>query len=220
MELAIHHEEMSQKPGLAAISNCLLQDLTKRFKKVKDVQTVDFDLLYVAATFLDPIDTNYYLPLNKAKKLIFKWGIKWCDLPSETGQSEEQPIEDKEPPKKHFKHLAAVIGRKKDFLAASTAGTNSKIEEENWGTKLNSTNWMKPLTQLIFGSLWKNTWLSSITYEILVIPVSSAPVKRVFSTSEESCMRKRNQLSGKNLEREVLFKKNKELLKDVLVNPN
>ena len=72
MELAIHHEEMSQKPGLAAISNCLLQDLTKRFKKVKDVQTVDFDLLYVAATFLDPIDTNYYLPLNKAKKLIFK----------------------------------------------------------------------------------------------------------------------------------------------------
>ena len=45
MELAMHHEEMGQKPCLAAISNCLLQDLTKRFKKVKDVQTVDFDLL-------------------------------------------------------------------------------------------------------------------------------------------------------------------------------
>ena len=53
-----------------------------------------------------------------------------------------------------------------------------------------------------------------------MIPVSSAPVERVFSTSEESCMRKHNQLSRKNLEREVLFKKNKELLKDVLVNPN
>ena len=49
---------------------------------------------------------------------------------------------------------------------------------------------MKPLTQLIFGSLWKNTLLSLIVYEILVIPVSSAPVERVFSTSEESCMRK------------------------------
>lgn len=189
MELAIHHEEMSQKPGSAAISNCLLQDLTKRFKKVKDVQTVDFDLLYVAATLLHPIDTNYYLLLNKAKKLILSEASKWCDLPSETGQIEEEPIEDKEPPKKRFKHLAAVIGRK-DFLAASAAGTNSKIEEENWGTKLSSTNWMKPLTQLIFGSLWKNTLLSLIVYEILVIPVSSAPVERVFSTSEESCMRK------------------------------
>ena len=29
MELAMHLEEMGQKPGLAAISNCLLQDLTK-----------------------------------------------------------------------------------------------------------------------------------------------------------------------------------------------
>ena len=43
----MHLEEKSQKPGLAAISNCLLQDLTKCFKKVKDVQTVDFDPLYV-----------------------------------------------------------------------------------------------------------------------------------------------------------------------------
>jgi len=32
MELSMHLEEMGRKPGLAAISNCLLQDLNKRFK--------------------------------------------------------------------------------------------------------------------------------------------------------------------------------------------
>ena len=51
-----------------------------------------FDLLYVAATFLDPIDTNYYLPLNKAKKWILSETVKGCDLPSDRGKIEEQPF--------------------------------------------------------------------------------------------------------------------------------
>ena len=112
-------------------------------------------------------------------------------LPSEP---EEQPVEDKEPSNKHFKHLAAVIARKKDFLAASAAGTNSKIEEEILRYQAEHTNWMKPFAQLIFGSLWKITFLllSSIAYDILVIPASSAPVERVFLTSGESCMGKCN----------------------------
>lgn len=131
MELAIHQEEMSQKPGLVAISDCLLQEWLSVLRRWRMFRQLIFDLLYVAATFLDPIDTNYYLPLNKAKKWIVSETLKWCDLPSETGQIEEQPVEDKEPPKKHFKHLATVIGRKY-FLAASAAGTNSKI----WGGEL------------------------------------------------------------------------------------
>jgi len=101
MELSMHLEEMSQKPGLAAISNCLLQDL-KWFKKVKDTQTVDFDPLYVAGTFLDP---RYKLLLaseqnEEAKNLILSETSKSSDLTAEPGQTEEQPVEDKEPPKK------------------------------------------------------------------------------------------------------------------------
>jgi len=99
----MHLEEMSQKPGLAAISNCLLQDL-KWFKKVKDTQTVDFDPLYVAGTFLDP---RYKLLLaseqnEEAKNLILSETSKSSDLTAEPGQTEEQPAENKEPPKKAF----------------------------------------------------------------------------------------------------------------------
>ena len=96
----MHLEEMGQKPGLAAISNCLLQDLTKRFKKVKDVQTVDFDQVHVAATFLDPRYKLLLTPeqIQEAKNLILSEASKSCDLPSEPGQIEEQPVEDKEPP--------------------------------------------------------------------------------------------------------------------------
>ena len=88
MELAIHHEEMSQKPGLVAISDCLLQEWLSVLRRWRMFRQLIFDLLYVAATFLDPIDTNYYLPLNKAKKWILSETLKWCDLPSETGQIE------------------------------------------------------------------------------------------------------------------------------------
>ena len=54
--------------------------------------------------------------------------------------------------------------------------------------------------------------ISSIALDILVIPASSAPVERVFSTAGESTIGKRNRLSDTNLEREVLLKKNKQFL--------
>jgi len=81
MELSMHLEKMGQKPGLAAISNCLLQDLNKRFKKVKDTLTVDFDPL----TILDP---RYKLLLaseqiGEAKNLILSETSKSSDLTAE-----------------------------------------------------------------------------------------------------------------------------------------
>ena len=54
--------------------------------------------------------------------------------------------------------------------------------------------------------------LSLIAHDILVIPASSAHVEIVFSMSGESCIGKRNRLSGKNPEQEVLLKRNKKLL--------
>lgn len=69
MELSMHSEEMGQKPDLAPTSICLLQDLNKWFKKVKDTQTVDFDPLYVAATFIDP--RYKLLLLNKLEAMNF-----------------------------------------------------------------------------------------------------------------------------------------------------
>lgn len=54
--------------------------------------------------------------------------------------------------------------------------------------------------------------LSAVAVDILAIPATSAPVERVFSTAGESTVGKRNRLSDKNLECEVLLRKNRHFL--------
>ena len=51
--------------------------------------------------------------------------------------------------------------------------------------------------------------IGSIACDILSVPVSTAPVERVFSTSGESTSGKHNRLTDYNLEREVLLRRNK-----------
>ena len=45
--------------------------------------------------------------------------------------------------------------------------------------------------------------------EILIVPASSAPVERIFSTGREATTGKRNRLTNWNLEREVFLRQNK-----------
>ena len=54
--------------------------------------------------------------------------------------------------------------------------------------------------------------LSSLSFDILSIPASSAPTERVFSTAGESTSSKRNRLADKNLERETLLHKSKDYI--------
>ena len=51
--------------------------------------------------------------------------------------------------------------------------------------------------------------LAPIALDLLVIPATSSPIERVFSTAGLVTSGKRNQLSAKRLEREVMIKKNK-----------
>lgn len=51
--------------------------------------------------------------------------------------------------------------------------------------------------------------IAPVAYDILCVPPSTAPIKRVFSRSGESTSGKRNRLTDYNLEREVLLRKNK-----------
>ena len=99
-----------------------------------------------------------------------------------------------------FKHLAAVIARKKDILTASATGSTSKYEILRYKAEQHKLD--NVIDPLEFWISVENqfTLLSMIASDVLVIPPSSAPVERVFSTSGESCMGKPNRLSGKNLE--------------------
>ena len=54
--------------------------------------------------------------------------------------------------------------------------------------------------------------LASLSIDLLVIPGSSAPIERTFSTAGESSGGRRNRLSDKNLEREVLLSKNSDYI--------
>ena len=54
--------------------------------------------------------------------------------------------------------------------------------------------------------------ISSVSFDILSILASSAPIKRVFSTAGESTIGKWNQLTDHNLEREILLKMNRHFL--------
>lgn len=54
--------------------------------------------------------------------------------------------------------------------------------------------------------------LSVVAVDLLIVPGSSAPVERTFSTAGDAASGKRNRLTDKNLEREVLIRKNKNYL--------
>ena len=54
--------------------------------------------------------------------------------------------------------------------------------------------------------------LSKVACDVLVIPASSTPIERTFSIAGNACIGKRNRLTDKNLEREVLIRSNKEYL--------
>ena len=55
--------------------------------------------------------------------------------------------------------------------------------------------------------------LSPIALDLLVIPATSTPIERVFSTAGLVTAGKRNRLGAKRVEREVLIKKNKKFLR-------
>ena len=54
--------------------------------------------------------------------------------------------------------------------------------------------------------------LSKVAVDVVVVPVLSAPIERVFSTAGETCIGRRNRLADANLEREVMLKQNKHYL--------
>ena len=51
--------------------------------------------------------------------------------------------------------------------------------------------------------------LAPFAMDFLCIPASTTPVERVFSTAGYACSGRRNRLIDANLEREVMFSKNK-----------
>ena len=172
----------------------------------------------MAGTFLDP---RYRLVLSSeqvqaAKKMI----VNAARGPTVTSSNskEEEEMEEligemQEPKQKRFKYLTTVIAKKKELLGTPKAGSD-KFDEEisRYQAEMHELDEADDPMDYWVSMECQFPSLSLLAYDILSIPASSSPVERVFPASGNSCLGKRNRLSGTNLEHEVLIKMNKHIL--------
>ena len=224
MDLTLHLEEFKSNPGVSEAAELLLTELKRRFRKYTDPGDLEHEPLFLVATALDP---RYKLLLNavqlgSAKKELFKRlkeAAKEKNGTSSTSDSEslsqDISITDRceEPPTKLFRHLDRILeARVKEGLRQTSSLPPGKAEVERYFQSVESAaEKVDPLTYWI-DQEDQYPLLSAVAVDILAIPATSAPVERVFSTAGESTVGKRNRLSDKNLECEVLLRKNRHFL--------
>lgn len=117
------------------------------------------------------------------------------------------------PSKKRFRILESVIQQRwQETLKKSTKRPPGQIELDHYLNTLESAKENADVLQYWVDLQLQYPLLSKLAVDILVIPASSAPVERVFSTAGDSCGGRRNRLTDANLEREVLIKRNNHYL--------
>ena len=220
MELNLHLEEQKCISELSGLASQLQSDLKRRFKKYTDPGDLDHESLFLVATMLDP---RYKVLLNRtqaesAKANILKL-LNQNEDESSSSSAASSPIhqdlveKDCEPPKKRFCHLTKI-------LEARLKEGSNKIKKSPLG-ELELAQYLQVTTSISVDMDPLEYWtsesktyplLSSLSFDILSIPASSAPIERVFSTAGESTSGKRNRLADRNLEREILLRKNKDYL--------
>lgn len=223
MDLNLHLDEMKRNSEVSAAATKLQSELKKRFRKYTDPSDTNFEHIFLLATSLDP---RYRLLLNPVQKSAAKdhllKEIKNGSGSPQTNSPQHQEAElhqtargdsDSEPPTKKFRHLNKVLQQKwKEGLQRISKHPPGQVEVTRYFEAVESlADGVDPL------EYWKSQnheypLISDVAVDILVIPATSAPVERVFSSAGESTTGKRNRLSDKNLEREILLKKNKYFL--------
>ena len=222
LELNCHLQEMQKRHGLCAISKVLQIEMHRRFDKYIDPSAADsFESLYVVATLLDP-DYTFVLSDNlieeatsTLKEIVADFVDKHVQQPVESnGATESQEEGLIEPPLKKFRHLSKIVSKQLQKKKGSIASSPAEKEVELFMQQRQNSN-PHPTDALDFWVKSEGLFptLSNVACDVLVIPASSAPVERTFSTAGDACIGKRNRLTNSNLEREVLIKRNKAYLK-------
>ena len=119
-----------------------------------------------------------------------------------------------EPAFKRFRYLSNVVSeklRQASSLPRSPQPIPAQEEIDKYQQETRLQEDVEPL-DFWMSNEHKYPILSAFAQDLLVIPASSAPVERVFSVSGYISCGRRNRLNDKNLEREVLLKKNKAYL--------
>ena len=197
------------------IAKKMLQELQERFKHTTDPTSDNFESLLVTTTFLNPAYRDILTDTQTGAAKDYLLGL--CKPPIEDSDCTYVPEElaaddnsNNEPPSRHPKLLSRVTllleEKRKEKQSASFLDLPTE-QKEIQKYRFNEDTNDDPL------NFWKGAAnypiIGPIACDILCVPASTAPAERVFSTSGESTLGKRNRLTDYNLDREVLLRRNK-----------
>ena len=222
MEIELHLEEMKSQRGLVGAVTLLQTEMRRRFDNILNPKADDHDPIFLLATALDP---RYQVVLNAEQMTSARTALlsqlkemrqkSQSSSSSSTGSpaasiSVEENLPEEEPPKKRFRLLSGLIEQRIKQNVSKHPGVPA--EEEEIDRYFSTTNTIAERVDPVF--FWVECeqsypLLSTLAVDTLVIPASATPIERTFSTAGEATLGKRNRLSEKNLEREVLLRKNK-----------
>ena len=116
-----------------------------------------------------------------------------------------------EPCFKKFKYLSSVVSERLKERHLSATPTDSPQEEQ---LQLYLSDMKVPQEEIDAIDFWvankaRFPDIAPVALDVLVIPASSTPIERVFSSTGLVTAGRRCRLSAKQLEREILIKKNK-----------
>ena len=221
MELNLHLEDMKKVSELRDVCVTLQSELKHRFRKCTDPSDPNHEPLFLIAAMLDP---RYKILLNPIqtqaakKELLIELkeaaGNNGSSGSSGDGASPAHPAEELEEPRpKRFCHLSRLLEEKvKEGIQKEAKAPPGQQQLEQYVQTVHQLP--EDFDPLQFWIENEATYplLATVAVDVLAIPGSSAPVERVFSTAGESTSGRRNRLADKNLEREVLLRKNKDYL--------
>ena len=201
--------------------------MKRRFDRILNPKADGYEPTFLVATALDPryqvvLDAEQIASARAALASQLKEMRQQSPTQSPSSSSTGSPaalvsvgenLMEEEPPKKRFSFLSGLIEERIKQKISKHPGFPP--EEEGIKRYFSTTTTLGEKAEPVF--FWIENeqvypLLSALAFDTLIIPASSTPIERTFSTAGEATSGKRNRLSDKNLEREVLLRKNKQYL--------
>ena len=198
------------------------QDMINRFSYCLDPEHANFEPVFVMSTLLDP--RNALLleahQIEAAKKELLKHLATSSSTSKEEASSSSaaESVSDHnaddasaEPPSKKMRWAMELIEQRRKETVSRKSKKNPPGQQQlkKYVSKIATMKRVGDPIKYWVDRRNKYPQLAGVAIDYLTIPASSTPAERAFSTAGESTSGRRNRLEGKNLETEILLRKNR-----------